>query len=64
MPYLIGLTGFKTAVSIARGENWLFDQKINNGEYKIPTIITPIMTIDKYNLVTVEDRWKKRNIKW
>jgi len=57
MPYVLGLSAIKTAVFIARDEIWNYDINIKNGDYDLPVIVTPIMLINKFNLVVMRDRW-------
>ena len=59
MPYILGLTTFKAAIMIARKKTWYYDQRIKSGEYSIPVKITPVLLIDKYNIVALKDRWKE-----
>ena len=35
--------------------------KGENGEYDVRVKVTPIMLIDKYNLITIRDRWPELN---
>lgn len=57
MPYILGLAAYKIAVMIVREERWLYDQLYNNGEYKILVHKTPVMLINSYNLIRMEERW-------
>lgn len=61
MPYVLGMVSFKVASSLAREEPWEYDREIKNGEYDVRVKITPIMLIDKYNLITIRDRWPELN---
>lgn len=61
MPHILGLATIKTAVYIARNQTWDYDKIITNGEYELPVIVTPIMLINKYNLVVMRDRWPELN---
>lgn len=57
MPYILALTSFKAAIMIVHGKTWYYNQRIKNGEFSIPVKQTPIMLIDKYNLVAMKNRW-------
>ncbi len=59
MPYILGLAAFKAAIMVVRGETWYYDQHIKSGDYSIPVKMTPVMLIDKYNLIAMKDRWKE-----
>lgn len=61
MPYILGMVTFKIAANLAREETWAYDKEIENGEHKVPVKVTPIMLIDKYNLVTMRYRWPELN---
>lgn len=61
MPYVLGLTAFKAAVIILRDESWIFDRRIRNGEYSTAVDVTPVMFIDKYNLIAMKNRWDELN---
>ena len=61
MPYVLGMVSFKVASSLAREEPWEYDREIKNGEYDVRVKVTPIMLIDKYNLITIRDRWPEFN---
>lgn len=61
MPHVLSLTALKTAIFIVRNEAWDYDKTIKNGEFDLPVIVTPIMLIDKYNLVIMRDRWPELN---
>lgn len=59
MPHILGLTAFKAALMIVNDETWYYDQRIENGEYSLPVILTPIILIDKYNIIAMKDRWEE-----
>lgn len=61
MPHILSLAALKTAIFISRNETWDYDKTIKNGEYDIPVVITPIMLINKYNLIVMRDRWPELN---
>ncbi|MFW6305873.1 MAG: substrate-binding domain-containing protein [Bacillota bacterium] len=59
MPYIQGLAAFKSALMISKEKKWNYNQRLKSGEYSIPVKLTPIMLIDKYNLITMKDRWSE-----
>ncbi len=59
MPYILGLSAFKAAIMVVRGETWYYDQRIKNGEHSVPVKMTPVMLIDKYNLIAMKYRWEE-----
>lgn len=61
MPHILGLTAYKVAVMITRGEEWNYEKHIKNGEHEVPVTVTPVMLINKYNLINMRDRWTELN---
>lgn len=61
MPYVLGMVSFKVACYLARQEPWEYDTVVKNGEHEVRVKVTPIMLIDKYNLIAMRDRWPELN---